>query len=105
MQKKVISLFMVMIISIFVLSFFGWPNPLQRILIRIAMFPVIAGISYEINRLIGKSDSKFAYIISYPGLMVQKYATVKEPDDFQIEVAIKALKAVIPDNMDDDLWK
>lgn len=98
-------LFMVMIISIFVLSFFGWPNPLQRILIRIAMFPVIAGISYEINRLIGKSDSKFAYIISYPGLMVQKYATVKEPDDFQIEVAIKALKAVIPDNMDDDLWK
>lgn len=98
-------LFMVMIVSIFVLSFFGWPNPLQRIIIRIAMFPVIAGISYEINRLIGKSDSKFAYILSYPGLMVQKYATVKEPDDSQIEVAIKALKAVIPDNMEDDLWK
>lgn len=98
-------LFMVMIVSIFVLSFFGWPNPLQRIIIRIVMFPVIAGISYEINRLIGRSDSKLAYIISYPGLMVQKYATVKEPDDSQIEVAIKALKAVIPDNMEDDLWR
>ena len=55
--------------------------------------------------MIGRSDSKLAYIISYPGLMVQKYATVKEPDDSQIEVAIKALKAVIPDNMEDDLWR
>lgn len=98
-------LFMVMIISIFVLSFFGWPSPLQRIFIRIAMFPVIAGISYEVNRLIGKSDSKFAYILSYPGLMVQKYATVREPDDSQIEVAIEALKSVIPENMEEDLWK
>ena len=97
-------LFMVMIISIFVLSFFGWPSPLQRILIRVAMFPVIAGISYEVNRLIGKSDSRLSYYLSYPGLMIQKFATVKEPDDEQIEVAIKALKSVIPDNMEDDLW-
>lgn len=97
-------LFMVMIISIFVLSFFGWPSPLQRILIRVLMFPVIAGISYEVNRLIGKSDSKLSYILSYPGLMVQKYATVREPDDSQIEVAIEALKSVIPANKDDDLW-
>ncbi|MGO1468521.1 MAG: DUF1385 domain-containing protein [Tissierella sp.] len=97
-------LFMVMIISIFVLSFFGWPSPLQRILIRILMFPVIAGISYEVNRLIGRSDSKLSYYLSYPGLMIQKYATVREPDDSQIEVAIEALKSVIPDNMEDDLW-
>nr|WP_300004614.1 DUF1385 domain-containing protein [Tissierella sp.] len=97
-------LFMVMIISIFVLSFFGWPSPLQRILIRILMFPVIAGISYEVNRLIGKSDSKLSYILSYPGLMIQKYATVREPDDSQIEVAIEALVSVIPANKDDDLW-
>lgn len=98
-------LFMVMIISVFVLSFFGWPNPLQRILIRVLMFPVIAGISYEINRLIGKSDSRLSYYLSYPGLMVQKLATVKEPDEKQIEVAIEALKAVLPENMEDDLWK
>lgn len=97
-------LFMVMIVSILVLSFFGWPNPLQRLLVRVLMFPVIAGISYEINRLIGKSSSKLAYFLSYPGLMIQKLATVKEPDGEQIEVAIEALKAVITDNKDEDKW-
>ena len=97
-------LFMVMIVSIFVLSFFGWPNPIQRVLIRLIMFPVIAGISYEINRIIGRSNSKFCYLLSYPGLMVQKLATVKEPDDEQIQVAIEALKAVIPENREEDVW-
>lgn len=97
-------LFMVMIVSILVLSFFGWPNPLQRFLVRILMFPVIAGISYEINRIIGKSNSKLAYFFSYPGLMIQKLATVKEPDGEQIEVAIAALKAVLTDDKDADLW-
>lgn len=97
-------LFMVMIVSILVLSFFGWPNPLKRFLVRVLMFPVIAGISYEINRLIGKSRSKLAYFLSYPGLMIQKLATVREPDGEQIEVAIAALKAVIPDNKDEDKW-
>lgn len=97
-------LFMVMIISIFVLSFFGWPNPLQRILIRIIMFPVIAGISYEVNRIIGRSNSKLCYILSYPGLMIQKLATVREPNDEQIQVAIEALKLVIPEDREEDLW-
>lgn len=98
-------LFMVMIISIFVLSFFGWPNPLQRFLIRILTLPIIAGISYEINRLIGKSNSALAYYLSYPGLFLQKIATVKEPDGEQIEVAIMALEAVLTDNREEDLWK
>ncbi len=97
-------LFMVMIVSIFVLSFFGWPNPLQRLLVRFLMFPVIAGISYEINKLIGKSNSKLAYYLSYPGLMIQKLATVKEPDASQIEVAIEALEAVITGDKDADKW-
>lgn len=97
-------LFMVMIVSILVLSFFGWPNPLQRFLVRILMFPVIAGISYEINRLIGKSSSRLAYYLSYPGLMIQKLATVKEPNGEQIEVAIASLKAVLPQNKEEDKW-
>lgn len=97
-------LFMVMIISIFVLSFFGWPNPIKRVLIRIIMFPVIAGISYEINRLIGRSSSNFCYYLSFPGLMIQKLATVREPDEEQIEVAIMALEAVIPTNKEEDKW-
>lgn len=97
-------LFMVMIISIFVLSFFGWPDPLQRVMIRIVMFPVIAGISYEVNRIIGRSSSKLCYALSYPGLMIQKLATVREPDDEQIEVAIEALKLVIPEDRNEDIW-
>ncbi len=97
-------LFMVMIVSILVLSFFGWPNPLQRFLVRILMFPVIAGISYEINKLIGKSNSKLAYYLSYPGLMIQKLATVKEPDGPQIEVAIASLEAVLTGDSEEDKW-
>jgi len=98
-------LFMVMIVSILVLSFFGWPSPLKRFIIRILMLPVIAGISYEINRLIGKSNSHLSYYLSYPGLILQKIATVKEPDEGQIEVAIVALEAVLTDNREEDLWK
>ena len=97
-------LFMVMIVSILVLAFFGWPNPIQRLLVRILMFPVIAGISYEINKLIGKSNSKLAYYLSYPGLMIQKWATVKEPDSSQIEVAIVSLEAVLTDDTEADKW-
>lgn len=97
-------LFMVMIVSILVLSFFGWPNPLQRVLIRLLMLPIIAGISYEINRVIGKSNSAIAYYLSYPGLLIQRMATVKEPDEAQIEVAIEALKAVLTDKKEEDLW-
>lgn len=97
-------LFMVMLVSILVLSFFGWPNPLQRLLVRVLMFPVIAGISYEINRLIGKSNSSFAYAMSYPGLIIQKWATVKEPDASQIEVAIEALEAVVTEDKEEDRW-
>ncbi|WP_422485109.1 DUF1385 domain-containing protein [Gudongella sp. DL1XJH-153] len=97
-------LFMVMAVSIVVLSFFGWPNPVMRVLTRVLMFPVIAGISYEINRFIGRSDSRLCYALSYPGLMIQKYATVKEPDESQIEVAIQSLLAVIPEDKEADRW-
>lgn len=96
-------LFMVMIVSIIVFSFFGWPNPLMRFLSRIIMLPVIAGISYEINKLTGKSDGVIARITSYPGLMLQKITT-NEPDNRQIEVAIEALKQVIVDDKEADRW-
>ena len=97
-------LFTVMIISIVVFSFFGWPNPLQRFLSRIILMPVIAGISYEINRIIGKSTGKVAYALSYPGLLIQKIATTREPDAEQIEVAIEALKSVLVEDKEADKW-
>ncbi|WP_036739895.1 DUF1385 domain-containing protein [Peptoniphilus sp. BV3C26] len=98
-------LFMVMIISILVLSFFGWPNLILRFFTRILAFPLIAGISYEINRFIGKSDSRIAKVLSIPGLAIQKYFTVKEPTDDMVEVAISSLKEVLPKEGESDLWK
>lgn len=97
-------LFNVMIISIILFSFFGWPNPVVRIITRVLLFPIVGGIAFELNRIIGKSESKIAYIISYPGLMMQKYITTKEPDDEQIEVAITALNLVKAEDRKLDQW-
>lgn len=97
-------LFTVMIISIIVFSFFGWPNPIKRLLLRVILLPVIAGIAYEINRIIGKSTGRVACAISYPGLLIQKIATTREPDDAQIEVAIESLKCVLVEDKEADKW-
>ncbi|RKD30879.1 DUF1385 domain-containing protein [Thermohalobacter berrensis] len=96
-------IFMVMIVSILIFSFFGWPNPLVRAMLRIVLLPVIAGISYEINRYTGRSTSYFAYVVSYPGLLLQKITT-SEPDDSQLEVAIEALKGVLVEDREADRW-
>lgn len=95
----------VLIISIIVFTFFGWPNPVLRIIIRLAMLPVIAGLSYELNRFIGKCGSQnlLIKILTWPGYMIQKITT-SEPDDSMIEVAIAAMNEVIPENGEDDKW-
>lgn len=98
-------LFLVIIVSIFVLSFTGWGSILQRMLYRIIMLPVISGITYEFLRWMGKSKSGFSKIVSYPGLKLQNLTT-REPDNSQLEVAIKALKVaegLEPVNSDDNL--
>ncbi len=97
-------LFMVMIISILVLSFFGWPNMVMRIVTRILAFPIIAGLSYEVNKFMGRYDNALTDFLAYPGLMIQKYFTVKEPDGSQIEVAIAALESVLPQKGESDIW-
>ena len=89
-------LMIVMIISLFVFTFLGWPNLLERILSRIILMPVIAGVSYEIIRYAGSNmDCSWVRTAILPGLYLQKLTT-REPDDSQIEVAIAALKAVLP---------
>lgn len=96
-------LFIIMIVSIFVYSFLNFPGIAFRILFRIVMLPVIAGISYEILKYIGKSDSKIVHVLTYPGLLLQKLTTA-EPDDGMLEVALAALKAVLEDSKGEDLW-
>ncbi len=87
-------LFIVMFISIILFSFFGWPNILARVVMRVVCIPIVAGISYEIIKFLGKYNNFISKIVAYPGMMLQKITT-KEPTDEQLEVAIKALKAVI----------
>lgn len=88
-------IFIVIIISIIFFSFFGRPAFLQRVLIHLAMLPVIAGVSYEVLRKAGEDKvNPVIYLLSRPGLWVQKLTTRKPTDD-QIEVAIVSLKAVL----------
>lgn len=85
-------LFLVMIVSILLFSLTGWNALWQRILYRIVLLPVVSGITYEIIRWMGRSDSALTKILAYPGLMLQKLTT-REPDLSMLEVAIKSLKA------------
>lgn len=86
-------MFLVLFISIILFFFIRVNNGVQRVLIRILLIPVIAGISYEFIRLAGRSDNLFVKIISAPGLLLQRLTT-KEPDDSMIEVAIASVEAV-----------
>ncbi len=86
-------LILVMIVSIVLFFFIRVDQIWLRLLLRIALIPVIAGISYEIIRFAGKHDNIFVRIISAPGMLLQKITT-REPDDEMIEVAIAAIEEV-----------
>ena len=86
-------MFIVMVVSIIFFIFIDVTSPVLRVVIRLMLIPIIAGVSYELIKLAGKSDSKFVQIISYPGMLMQKLTT-KEPDAEMVEVAIAAVAAV-----------
>lgn len=110
-------IFLVLLISILVYSVFPITNAffvetlavsetiaaILRVACKILLLPVIVGISYEIIRLAGRYDNILTKIISAPGLALQRLTT-KEPDDKQIEVAIAAMEAVIPEDRESDKW-
>lgn len=86
-------LFFVMIVSIIFCFFITTDSQVLRVVIRIALFPLIAGVSYEIIRLAGNSDNFLVNLLSRPGMWVQNMTT-KEPDDSMIEVGIRAVEEV-----------
>lgn len=86
-------LFFVLAISIILLMLIQVESPLMRVIVRIDLIPVIAGISYEVLKLAGRSENPIINLLSRPGLAIQKLTT-KEPDDSMIEVAIQAVEAV-----------
>lgn len=87
-------LLIVMIVSIFVFAFLGWPDLVTRILSRVLLLPVVAGISYEIIRLAGRSKNQLLHAALWPGLCLQKLTT-NPPADEMVEVAIASLAAVL----------
>lgn len=89
-------LLVVMVVSIVMFAFLGWPDLVERILSRVILMPVVAGVAYEIIRYAGRHESSFMRWAIAPGLWLQKLTT-KEPTDDQIEVAIRALNEVRPD--------
>ena len=86
-------IFFVLFVSIILFFFIRVDNPVEKVILRILLMPVIAGISYEIIRLAGRTDNIFIRIISAPGMWIQRMTT-KEPDKGMIEVAIAAVEAV-----------
>ena len=89
-------LLIVMLVSIFVFAFLGWPDLVSRIASRILLLPVVAGISYEIIRLAGRSKNVVVQTAIQPGLWLQ-YLTTRPPENEMVEVAIESLKAVLPE--------
>ena len=90
-------LLIVMLVSIFVFAFLGWPDLAERIASRIVLLPVVAGISYEIIRFSANSDNCLLCWAVKPGLWLQKLTT-REPEPEMIEVAIESAKAVLPED-------
>ena len=88
-------LLIVMVVAIVFHVFFGWPDLWLRILSRLAVLPVVAGVSYELIRFAGRSENRIVRIMITPGLWLQ-YLTTRPPADEMVEVAIESLKAVLP---------
>lgn len=86
-------LLLVMLISILLFMFIYVKSRWLRLFLRLALIPVIAGISYEFIRLAGRKDNGFVNLLSKPGLMLQKITT-REPEDSMIEVGIASVEAV-----------
>ncbi len=88
-------LMFVMVISLLIFSLLGWPTLAARIISRLLLIPIIAGLAYELLQFTGRHDGPFVRFMSMPGIALQKLTT-KEPTLRQLEVAIVAMKAVMP---------
>lgn len=94
---------LVLIVSILLFSVLPWSSTGLRVLLKLLLLPLVMGISYELIKLAGRYDNIATRIISAPGLWLQ-HLTTFEPDDSMIEVAIAAVKPVLPENPEDGLW-
>ena len=100
-------LFVVIIVSILVSSlvfpYINWQNIWVRIGVKLLLLIPVVGITYEFNRAVGAHDNKLTRILSAPGMWMQNFTT-NEPDDSMLEVAIEAMKLVLPQEQGKDQW-
>ena len=100
-------LFVVIIVSILVSSlvfpYINWQNIWVRIGVKLLLLVPVVGITYEFNRAVGANDNKLTRILSAPGMWMQNFTT-NEPDDSMLEVAIEAMKLVLPEEKGKDKW-
>ncbi len=92
------------IVGIIIGLFIHIANPFLRSAVKILLLPISCGVGYELIKLCGRHDNKLTRIIAAPGLWAQRITT-REPDDKMIEVAIKAMESVIPENGEDLVTK
>lgn len=96
-------LFLVVMISILFFAVIRLDNVFLRLLLRLALLPVVVSVSYEITRFVGRHDNWFTRILTAPGMWLQNFTT-QEPDDSMIEVGIEAVKLVLPESEGEDAW-
>lgn len=96
-------LLIVLVISILLFSVVTWSSVLLRVVLKLVMLPLVVGIAYEIIKFAGRHDNPFTRAISAPGQWMQRLTT-SEPDDDMIEVAIRAMLPVIPEQQGEDKW-
>jgi len=100
-------LFVVIIVSILissiVFSFVDWRNLWVRVLMHLLLLVPVVGITYEFNRYVGRHDNPVTNFLAKPGMWLQNFTT-NEPDDSMLEVAIEALKLVLPEEKGKDAW-
>lgn len=96
-------LFLILIISILLYALLPWTSTGLRVLYKLALLPVLVGISYEVIKWAGRSNSLAARLVSQPGLWLQRLTTF-EPEDDMIEVAIAAVTPVLPEKPEDGQW-
>ncbi len=94
---------LVLVVSILLFSILPWSSTSLRVVLKLLLLPAVMGISYELIKLAGRYDNILTRIISAPGLWLQRLTTF-EPDDSMIEVAIAAVKPVLPERPEDGLW-
>jgi len=96
-------LFVVIILSVLTGALIQFSNTLLRMLMKLILLPLVVSIAYEINRFAGRHDNWFTRILTAPGMWFQNFTT-NEPDDSMIEVAIRAMELVIPEEEGSDQW-